>query len=69
MSYSRFIEGLRLAGIDINRKMLADMAVVDPAGFANLVKAAQERPKSPADTSGVEACHFWAPSPVPIIKR
>ncbi len=41
MSYSRFIEGLRLAGVEINRKMLADMAIADPAGFAQLVKTAQ----------------------------
>ena len=42
MSYSRFIQGLRLAGIQINRKMLADMAIRDPATFTTLVKAAQE---------------------------
>lgn len=42
MSYNRFIEGLRLAGIDINRKMLADMAVRDPGAFTQLVQAAQQ---------------------------
>jgi large subunit ribosomal protein L20 len=42
MSYSRFIQGLRLAGIDVNRKMLADMAVSDPAAFAQVAAAAQE---------------------------
>ena len=41
ISYSRFIEGLKAAGIDINRKILADMAVADPTGFANLVKTVQ----------------------------
>jgi large subunit ribosomal protein L20 len=39
-SYSRFISGLRMAEIDIDRKVLADLAVTDPAAFAALVKAA-----------------------------
>ena len=42
VSYSRFIAGLRLAGIGINRKMLAEMAIFDPAAFAKLVEMAQE---------------------------
>ena len=42
MSYSRFIQGLHLAGVEINRKMLADMAIHDPATFTTLVKTAQE---------------------------
>ena len=41
MSYSRFIEGLRLAGVDVNRKMMAEMAVSDPEGFAQLVEVAR----------------------------
>jgi large subunit ribosomal protein L20 len=41
LSYSRFMEGLNKAGIEINRKVLADMAVNDPEGFESLVKAAQ----------------------------
>src|SRR5512138_1704523 len=40
LSYSRFMSGLKKAGIDINRKMLAEMAITDQAGFAALVKAA-----------------------------
>ena len=40
LSYSRFVEGLRLAGVEINRKMLADMAVNDPAGFTKLAEIA-----------------------------
>ena len=40
MSYSRFINGLRTAEVDVDRKVLADMAVRDPAGFAALVKVA-----------------------------
>ena len=42
MNYSTFMNGLNKAGIQINRKMLADVAVNDPAGFANLVKSAQK---------------------------
>ena len=41
LSYSRFMDGLNKAGIQINRKVLADMAVHDPEAFESLVKAAQ----------------------------
>ena len=40
MNYSSFMNGLNKAGITINRKMLADLAVNDAAGFTTLVKAA-----------------------------
>jgi large subunit ribosomal protein L20 len=40
MSYSRFISGLRSADVDIDRKVLADLAVRDPGAFAALVKVA-----------------------------
>ena len=39
-SYSRFIAGLKAAGIEVDRKVLADLAVTDPAAFAALVKQA-----------------------------
>lgn len=42
ISYSRFINGLRLADVDVDRKILADLAVTDPAAFAGLVKVASE---------------------------
>jgi large subunit ribosomal protein L20 len=42
ISYSRFIAGLREAGIDVDRKILADLAVTDPAAFANLVTVARD---------------------------
>jgi large subunit ribosomal protein L20 len=42
MSYSRFIAGLREAGVEVDRKVLADLAVTDPAAFAGLVKLAGE---------------------------
>ena len=41
MSYSRFMNGLKVAGIELNRKVLADMAVFDAAGFASLVEKAK----------------------------
>lgn len=42
LSYSRFMNGLRKAGINLNRKVLADMAVNDAAGFANLVEKVKQ---------------------------
>ena len=41
ISYSRFIAGLRLAEIDVDRKILADLAVTDAAAFGALVEAAR----------------------------
>jgi large subunit ribosomal protein L20 len=41
LSYSRFINGLKVAGIEVDRKILADMAVHDPTAFANLVEQAK----------------------------
>jgi large subunit ribosomal protein L20 len=43
LSYSRFIQGLKLAEIDINRKMLADIAVHDEAAFGQIVEAAKSK--------------------------
>ena len=42
MSYSRFINGLKLADVQVDRKVLADLAVTDSSAFAALVKVAQE---------------------------
>ncbi|AYW46146.1 50S ribosomal protein L20 [Tetragenococcus koreensis] len=41
ISYSRLMHGLKLAGIDINRKMLADIAVSDESGFTALTEQAK----------------------------
>ena len=41
LTYSRFMDGLRKSGIEINRKILADMAVREPESFANLVTIAK----------------------------
>lgn len=43
LSYSRFIDGLNKAGIAINRKMLADLAVRDPGAFAELARIASQQ--------------------------
>ena len=41
ISYSRFIEGLNKAGLEINRKMLSEIAINDPKAFSELVKVAK----------------------------
>ncbi len=41
LSYSRFISGLKKAGVELDRKILADLAVNDPAGFAKLADQAK----------------------------
>lgn len=43
LSYSRFMYGLKLAGVELNRKVLADMAVNDAAGFATLAELAKSK--------------------------
>ena len=52
LSYSRFLHGLKLAGIDLNRKMLAEMAIHDESGFEQLADTAKNaleaRPASEA---------------------
>ncbi len=42
LSYSRFMAGLRKAGVEINRKMLADLAVRDAAAFGELAEVAKK---------------------------
>ena len=42
ISYSRFIEGLNKAGVEVNRKMLSEIAIADPKAFAELVKTAKK---------------------------
>ena len=43
LSYSKFMYGLKLAGVDMNRKMLAEMAVNDAAGFDTLAELAKSK--------------------------
>ena len=48
LSYSRFMEGLKAAQCPLNRKMLADMAAQDTAGFSELIQTAQNALKAKA---------------------
>ena len=43
ISYSRLMNGLKLAGVEVNRKMLSEMAIQDPQGFAKLVEVAKAK--------------------------
>ncbi len=43
LSYSKFMHGLKLAGVEINRKMLSEMAISEPEAFTALVEAAKEK--------------------------
>ncbi len=43
LSYSKLMYGLKLAEVDLNRKMLSEMAVNDPAGFAKIVEVAKSK--------------------------
>ncbi len=49
LTYNRFIQGLSLAGIEVDRRMLSELATNDPATFATLVAAAKQA--LPEDTS------------------
>ena len=52
MTYNRFIQGLRVAGVEVDRRMLAELAVADEAAFAVLVEVAK---KALPDASGSAA--------------
>ena len=43
LSYSKFMYGLKLAGVELNRKVLSDMAINDAEGFAKLAELAKEK--------------------------
>ena len=43
LSYSKFMNGIKLAGIDINRKMLSEIAINDPKAFTELVEVAKKQ--------------------------
>ena len=43
LSYSKFMNGIKLAGIDINRKMLSEIAINDPKAFSDLVEVAKKQ--------------------------
>ena len=54
-SYNRLIEGLKKAGVEVNRKMLADMAVKDAAGFAQLAEIAKQHVGSTESSQAIAA--------------
>jgi large subunit ribosomal protein L20 len=58
MTYNRFIQGLKIAGIEVDRKMLADLAVTDAAAFATLVVTA----RAALPTAGATAPASTAPA-------
>ena len=43
LSYSKFMHGLKMANIDLDRKVLADLAITDPAGFAKIAELAVQK--------------------------
>jgi large subunit ribosomal protein L20 len=43
LSYSKFMHGLKLAKVDLDRKVLADLAISDPAGFAKIAELASQK--------------------------
>jgi large subunit ribosomal protein L20 len=54
MTYNRFIQGLKIAGVEVDRRMLADLAVADPAAFSELVTVARNalpEPPGAADSA------------------
>lgn len=53
LTYNRFIQGLGLAGVEVDRRILADLAITEPATFAALVETAKKA--LPADTSAPKA--------------
>ncbi len=55
MTYNRFIQGLKIAGIGVDRRVLADMAVNDPGAFAQLVTLAREALPEDVNAAGTPA--------------
>ena len=43
LSYSKFIHGLKLAGVELDRKVLAELAISDPTGFSQIASLASEQ--------------------------
>ena len=53
MTYNRFIQGLKAAGVEVDRRVLAELAVNDPAAFAKIVQVAKDA--LPADVNAPSA--------------
>jgi large subunit ribosomal protein L20 len=70
ISYSQFIRGLKAAGLDLNRKVLADIALHDEAGFTSLIqaaKAALEEKPTAEPTTAPEAAAAREPEAAPEV--
>jgi hypothetical protein len=52
MNYSRFLHGLELADVDLNRKMLSEIAIADPAAFGCKAVATEQVESQPAKQDG-----------------
>ncbi len=55
LTYNRFIQGLKAAGVEVDRKSLAEIAVSDPPAFAALVSLARSALPTPAEQPGTAA--------------
>ena len=55
MTYNRFMQGLKLAGIELDRKVLAELAVNEPAAFASLVESARAALAANPEATGAQA--------------
>ena len=55
MSYSEFIHGMKAAGIELDRKVLAELAVNEPAAFASLVESARAALAANPEATGAQA--------------
>ncbi|HET9829874.1 MAG TPA: 50S ribosomal protein L20 [Nocardioidaceae bacterium] len=62
LTYNRFIQGLKVAGVEVDRKIMADLAVNDPAAFTALVETA--RAALPADVNAPRPSGSDEPEPV-----
>ena len=55
ITYNRFVQGLRLAEVEVDRRMLAELAVSDPAAFSALVEVAKAALAEAGPDAGTEA--------------
>ncbi len=62
MTYNRFMQGLKASGLEVDRKVLADLAVTDPAVFATLVELAQASLPEDAQKQNAQATVSDAPA-------
>ena len=55
MTYNRFVQGLKIAGVEVDRKILAELAVNEPAAFASLVESARAALVANPEATGAQA--------------